>query len=97
VAEQRTRDIDDPTAEILATSGLITLLGAVVAGVIAVVALGSGSVAMGGILGAVAFVSFAASMVCFTADSRRSEETPLPFPSWLRTESETAAELSALG
>jgi membrane protein implicated in regulation of membrane protease activity len=97
VPEQKMRNVDDPAAEILATSGLITMLGAVMAGVIAIVTLGSGSAAMAGILGAVALISFAASMVCFAADSRRSEETPLPFPSWLRTESETAAELSALG
>jgi hypothetical protein len=96
VPEQKMRNVDDPAAEILATSGLITMLGAVMAGVIAIVTLGSGSAAMAGILGAVALISFAASMVCFAADSRRSEGAPLPFPSWLRTESETAAELSAV-
>jgi hypothetical protein len=93
VADQNTRSNDDPTAEILATSGLVTMLGAVMAAVIAVVALGDGSIAMAGILGAVALISFAASLVLFTFDSRRSEGAPLPFPSWLRTDSETAAEL----
>jgi predicted lipid-binding transport protein (Tim44 family) len=96
VPEQKMRNVADPAAEILATSGLITMLGAVMAGVIAIVTLGSGSAAMAGILGAVALISFAASLVCFAADSRRSEEAPLPFPSWLRNESETAAELSAV-
>jgi hypothetical protein len=87
------RSADDPTAEILATSGLITMLGAVMAAVIAVVALGDGSAVAGAVLGAIALLSFAASVVCFTADSKRSE-APLPFPSLLRPE--TAAELSAL-
>jgi hypothetical protein len=96
VAEQNVRRVDDPTAEILATSGLMTMLGAVVAAVIAIVALGSGSIATAAILGAIALFSFAASLVCFAADSNRSDETPLPFPSWLRTDAETAAELSAL-
>jgi len=96
VADQKTRNVNDPAAEILATSGLITMLGAVVAAVIAVVALGDGSAATAGLLGLVALVSFAVSMLCFAADSRRSDEAPLPFPSWLRAESETAAELSAL-
>ncbi len=95
MADQNTRNTDDPAAEILATGGLITMLGAVMAAVIAVVALAYGNPAMAGILGAVALISFAASLVCFAADSSRSE-APLPFPSWLRTESETAAEWSAL-
>ncbi len=96
MADRNTRSLDDPATEILATGGLITLLGAVMAAVIAVVALGDGNLAMAGILGGVALISFAASLTCFVADSSRSEGTPLPFPSWLRTESETAAELSAL-
>ena len=87
---------DDPTAEILATSGLLTMLGSVVAAVLAAVALGDGSAATAGILGAVAVLSFVASLVFFVADSKRSDEAPLPFPSWLRTETETAAEMSAL-
>lgn len=93
MADQNNRSVDDPTAELLATSGLVTMLGAVMAAVIAVVALGHGSVVMAGILGAGALISFAASLVLFTFDSRRSEGTPLPFPSWLRPDSETAAEL----
>ncbi|TPG35826.1 hypothetical protein [Mycolicibacterium hodleri] len=93
MADQSLRDTDDPAAEILATGGLITLLGTVVATVIAVVALGDGDSALAGILGAVALISFAASLVFFAADSNRSEGAPLPFPSWLRTESETAAEV----
>jgi hypothetical protein len=89
------RSVDDPTAEFLATSGLITLLGAVVAAVISVVALGNGSLVMAGVLGGTALISLAASLACFATDSRRSEEAPLPFPSWLRADCETAAELSA--
>lgn len=95
MAEQNARNIDDPTAEILATSGLITMLGAVMAAVVAVVALGEGSMALAGVLGGVAFVSFAVSLVCFFVDSNRADGTPLPFPSWLRTDAEAAAELSA--
>lgn len=94
--ELNTRSVDDPAAEILATGGLITMLASVVAAVIAVVALGNGSTAMAGILGALAVLSFAGSLVCFAADSNRSDDAPLPFPSWLRTDAEPAAELSAL-
>jgi hypothetical protein len=94
VGEQNKRNVGDPIAEILATSGLISMLGAVLAAVIAVVALSDGSTAMGGILGAIALLSFVASVLCFAADSRRFDEIPLPFPSLLRPE--TAAEPSAL-
>ncbi|HYO03564.1 MAG TPA: hypothetical protein VET27_17510 [Mycobacterium sp.] len=96
MADQNTRSVDDPAAEILATGGLITLLGAVVAAVIALVSLGDGNPAMAAIIGAVALISFAASLACFAVESNRTDDTPLPFPSWLRTEPETAAELSAL-
>jgi hypothetical protein len=87
--------MDGPTGEVLATTGLVTMLGAVVATVIALGALSHGTMATAGLLGVVATLSFVASVVCFAADSNRSDDTPLPFPSWLRTESETAAELSA--
>ncbi|GLP79724.1 hypothetical protein [Mycobacterium antarcticum] len=96
MADQHTRGVDDPAAEILATGGLVTLLGSVMAAVIAVVYLGDGNLAMAALLGSVALVSFVGSLVCFAADSNRSDGAPLPFPSWLRTESETAAELPAL-
>ena len=95
MADRNTRNVDDPTAEVLATCGLVALLGAVMAAAIAVVALGGGSTAMGGILGAVALLSFVASLALFILDSKRSEGAPLPFPSLLRTDSETAAERSA--
>lgn len=94
MTDRNSRTAGDPTAEVLATTGLVTMIGAVMAGVIAVVALGDGSAMVGAILGVVALLSFAASVVCFAVDSRRSEEAPLPFPSLLRPE--TAAELSAL-
>ena len=95
VAEQNPRNVDDPTAEVLATFGLITMLGAVMAAVSAVVTLGQGSMALAGVLGAVAVTSFVVSLACFFADSNRAEDTALPFPSWLRTGPDTAAELSA--
>lgn len=91
MADHSNRNGDDPTSEFLATSGLLTMLGAVVATVIGIVALGSGGFATAGILGAVALLSFVASLVCFAADSNRSDETPLPFPSWLRSDAEPAA------
>jgi hypothetical protein len=94
MADQSAGDVADPTAEILATSGLLTMMGAVMAAVIAAAALGEGSDVMAGVLGAVALISFTASVVCFAADSSRAERAPLPFPSWLRAESETAAEPS---
>ena len=94
VAEQNPRHVDDPASEILATSGLVTLLGAVMAGVIALVTLGEGSFGLAAILGAVALVSFAVSLACFFADSHRAEGKPLPFPSWLRADAPAAVELS---
>ena len=94
MTDQKTRYSDDPSAELLATAGLVTMLGAVLAAVIAVVTLGGGNLMMAGALGSVALISFAASLVLFTLDSRRSEGAPLPFPSWLRTDAETAAEVS---
>jgi hypothetical protein len=96
VVDKSTRGVDDPTSEILATTGLITMLGAVLAAVIAAATLGEGSAAMAGIFGAVALLSFAVSLMCFAVDSNRGAEAPLPFPSWLRTEAETPTELSAL-
>ena len=95
MAEQDDRGIDGPTGEVLATTGLVTMLGAVVASVIACGALAHGTMATAGFLGVVAFLSFVASVACFAADSNRSDDAPLPFPSWLRAEPETAAELSA--
>jgi hypothetical protein len=97
VAEQNSSSVDNPSAEFLATSGLVTMLGAVVAGVIAVVTLSGGNVAASAALGALAALSFAVSLACFAADSGRSEDGALPFPSWLRSDAEPAAELSALG
>ena len=94
MANQKPYGADDPTVEILATSGLLTMLGAVMAAVIAVVTLGDGNVAMAGVLGLVALLSFAVSLVLFSVDSKRSEGAPLPFPSWLRADPEPAAELS---
>ncbi|MDX1890412.1 hypothetical protein [Mycolicibacterium sp. 050158] len=96
MAEQTSRRTDDPTAEFLATIGLVAMLGSVVAAVIAVVELGNGNVTTGGILGVVALLGFLASLLCFAADSNRSDGTPLPFPSWLRTEPETPAAEPAL-
>lgn len=97
VAEQNTRNVDDPAAEILATSGLVTLLGAVMAAVIALVTLSQGSFGLAAVLGAVATVSFAVSLVCFFADSNRAEGKPLPFPTWLRTDAPAAVELAPAG
>jgi len=94
VTDQKTRHSDDPSAELLATAGLVTMLGAVLAAVIAVVTLGGGNLLLAGALGSVALISFAVSLVLFTVDSKRSEGAPLPFPSWLRAEPETAAEIS---
>ena len=94
MSDQKTNYSDDPSAEILATGGLVTMLGAVMAAVIAVVTLGGGNLAMAGVLGTVAVISFAVSLVLFSVDSKRSEGAPLPFPSWLRADSETAAEVS---
>jgi len=94
VTDQKTRYNDDPSAELLATAGLVTMLGAVLAAVIAVVTLGGGNLLLAGALGSVALISFAVSLVLFTVDSKRSEGAPLPFPSWLRAEPETAAEVS---
>lgn len=97
MADQNTRGTDGSASELLATSGLLTMMGSVMAAVIAIVALGQGSLALAGLLGAVAVTSFAVSLGCFFSDSNSSDDTPLPFPSWLRTEPEAAAEMSAAG
>jgi len=94
VTDQKTTYSDDPSAEILATGGLVTMLGAVMAAVIAVVTLGGGDLVLAGVLGTVALISFGVSLLLFSADSKRSEGTALPFPSWLRADPETAAEVS---
>ena len=94
MTDQKTSYSDDPSVEILATAGLVTMLGAVMATVIAVVTLGGGNLMMAGVLGTVALISFAVSLVLFSVDSKRSEGDSLPFPSWLRAEPETAAEAS---
>jgi hypothetical protein len=97
VPEQKIRSVDDPSTEVLATFGLITMVASVVTGVIAVVALGGGGgVAPAAGLATLAVLSFVVSLVCFAADSNRSEGTPLPFPSWIRTDAEPTAEFSAL-
>ncbi len=97
MSEQKIRSVDDPSAEVRATFGLITMVASVVTGVIAVVALGGGGgLAPAAGLGALAVLSFVVSLACFAADSNRSEGTPLPFPSWIRTDAEPAAESLAL-
>ena len=93
MTEQSTRAVDQPTSEILATSGLLTMLGAVVAAVIGLVSLSQGDLGLAVILGAVALVVFGVSLGCFFLDSNRAEEEPLPFPSWLRRDAVVAAEL----
>jgi hypothetical protein len=97
VADRNTGSVDDPAGEFLATTGLITMLGAVFAAVIAVVELSGGNLAISVGLGALAVFSFAASLVCFAVDSNQADGAPLPFPSWLRADPEPAAELSAFG
>ena len=73
----------DATSEILSTTGLITLVSAVMIVVLAVAALGAGATATAALLAVGAIVVFAASMACFLADGRRVEAAPLPFPSLL--------------
>ena len=80
---------NDATSEILATTGLFSLVSAVMVGVFAVAALGAGATATAAMLAAGAVVAFAASIACFLADGRRAEAAPLPFPSLLRTETES--------
>lgn len=89
-----TEQSPQPTSEIVATSGLLTLLGAVLATVISLVSLGQGDLGSAGLVGALAVVSFAVSLGCFFSDSNRAEEEPLPFPSWLRREAKAVGELS---
>ena len=94
MTEQSPRPADQPTSEILATGGLLTMLGAVVAAVIGLVSLGQGDLGLAVILGAVAVVVFGVSLSCFFLDSNRAEEQPLPFPSWLRRDVEVVDQLA---
>jgi membrane associated rhomboid family serine protease len=84
-------DRDDPLKEILATGALVLVVGAIIGSVIGAVELGRGSAATAIIAWASAAVGFAVSLAYFMADARKGEEAPaeLPFPSWLRTESES--------
>jgi membrane associated rhomboid family serine protease len=84
-------DGDDPLTEILATGALVLVMGAIIGGVIGAVELGRGSTATAIIAWAAAAVGFGISLVYFMADARQGERAAaeLPFPSWLRTESES--------
>ena len=95
MADQKTGRGGDPFAEVLATSGLVTMLGAVLAAVIAIVTFGHGDVLFASLLGLAALVSFAISVACFFSDSNRVDDAALPFPSWLRTDADPAPELAA--
>lgn len=81
---------DDPMREILATGALVLVLGAIIGSVIGAVELGRGSVATAIIAWTAAAVGLAVSLAYFRADARSGDEATaeLPFPSWLRTESE---------
>lgn len=84
-------DGDDPLKEILATGALILVLGAIIGCVIGAVELGQGSAVTAVVAWTAAAVGFGVSLAYFTADAREDEQpaAELPFPSWLRTESES--------
>lgn len=84
-------DGDDPMKEIFATGALILVLGAIIGCVIGAMELGQGSIATALIAWAAAAVGFGVSLAYFMADARKGEQAAaeLPFPSWLRTESES--------
>ena len=86
-------DGDDPLKEILATGALILVLGAIIGCVIGAVELGQGSAATAIIAWVAAAAGFGISLAYFMADARKSEQVPaeLPFPSWLRTETESVS------
>lgn len=94
MAERNTWTPDEPTSEVLPTVGLVTLLGAVMGAVGALVVLSQGNTPLAGVLGVIVALSFVVSLVCFFSDSNRVADTPLPFPSWFRTAADGAAELS---
>jgi len=85
-------DGDDPIREILATGALLLVVAAIIGSVIGAVELGQGSATTAIVAWTIAAAGFAVSLAYFTADARRNDDEPaeLPFPSWLRTESETA-------
>lgn len=84
-------DGDDPFKEILATGALLLVVGSIISGVIGAVELGQGSAATAILAWVFSAVGFAISLTFFTVDARKSDEATaeLPFPSWLRTESES--------
>lgn len=84
-------DSDNPLKEILATGALILVLGAIIGCVVGAVELGQGSVATAIVAWLAAAVGFAVSLAYFTSDVPKEEEAAaeLPFPSWLRTDSES--------
>lgn len=84
-------DGDDPLKEIFATGALLLVVGAIIGCVIGAVELGQGSAATAIVAWAAAAAGFGISLAYFMADARKGEEAAaeLPFPSWLRTDSET--------
>jgi hypothetical protein len=82
-------DRDDSFDELLATGALVMMLGAFVAGVMAVVEWGQGDIATALIIGLAAAIGFTASLAYFVVESRaEAPAAELPFPSWLRSEVE---------
>lgn len=83
-------DGDDPVREMLATGALVLVIGSIIGTVIGAVELGSGSAATAVVVWVAAAVGFAVSFGYFIADAGRDDRAgaDLPFPSWLRTESE---------
>ncbi|KUH80317.1 MULTISPECIES: hypothetical protein [unclassified Mycobacterium] len=61
---------DDPTAEAIATTGLFLIITAVIAVAVSLASWGAADAAMAAAAGAIATLSFAASLVCFAIQSR---------------------------
>lgn len=83
----------DPVAETVATGALMTLMSALIIGVIGLMEWSSGGGVLALALCGVAALGFVASLVYFVMDGRRADEAAaaeLPFPSWLRAEPESA-------
>ena len=67
------KHVDDPMAEVVATTGLLLMFVAVIGMVMGIAAFGMGSGALGAIVVVIAVVSFSVSLACFVIDARRLE------------------------
>lgn len=81
----------DSTSEILASGALVLVIGAIIGAAVGAVELGRGSTTTAIIAWVAAAAGLAVSLAYFMSDAGEDEKAAaeLPFPSWLRADSES--------